>query len=578
LLKLVRFLKPYKQECILGPMFKLFEALLELILPTIMALIINNGVIANDTDYIIKMGELMICMAILGFLSATVCQYMASKASQGVGTDLRNSLVEHILGLSHSEIDEFGTSSLINRITNDINQLQLAVAMLIRLVVRAPFILFGAIVMAVILDFKLSLILIATTPFFAAILYFFINKTSPMYKIYQSKLDKLSLRISESLGGARVIRAFDTVPIEEKKFKEDNNELTYYAIAVGRVSALLNPLTSLVINISIIVLLLLGAININEGRMSPGTIIAFINYVTQVLLALIIVSNLIIIFTKAQASANRINEIFETNSSIKDSCSKLISKKDHVDEIINFKNVTFSYNKSQEMALSDINIKINKGDTIGIIGGTGSGKTTFINLIGRFYDATTGEVLIEGTKIQNYPLKELRNKISMVPQNLELFTGTIKENLLWGNEEATSEEIIKAAKIAQAHEFINELENGYDTEITRGGKNFSGGQRQRLTIARALVRKPEILILDDSSSALDFATDAKLRKAIKENSKNMTVIIVSQRVSSIKEADKIIVFDDGMIVGFGTNQELLNSCEIYREICTSQITKEEALK
>ena len=576
--KLVRYLKPYKKECILGPMFKLFEALLELILPTIMALIINNGIVAKDTDYIIKMGWVMIIMAILGYLSATVCQYMASNASQGFGTDLRNSLVEHILGLSHSEIDEFGTSSLINRITNDVNQLQLAVAMLIRLVVRAPFILFGAILMAVILDFKLSLILIGTTPFFAIILYLFIKKTSPMYKIYQSKLDKLSLRISESLGGARVIRAFATVPIEEKKFKEDNNELTLNAIAASRASALLNPLTSLVINISIIILLWIGAIHINEGSLSPGTIIAFVNYVTQVLLALIIVSNLIVLFTKAQASANRVNEILETNPSIKDPSSTLLAENFEGSEIIRFNKVSFSYNKSEEMALSDINLTINKGETIGIIGGTGSGKSTFINLIGRFYDATTGEVLIEGAKVQNYPIKELRNKISMVPQSLELFTGTIKENLLWGNEEASDEEIIKAAKIAQAHEFISELENGYDTRVTSNGKNFSGGQRQRLTIARAIVRNPEILILDDSSSALDFTTDAALRKAIKDNFKNKTFIIVSQRASAIKEADRIIVFDDGMIVGFDTHKKLLNNCEIYRQICSSQISEEEMSK
>jgi ATP-binding cassette subfamily B protein len=568
-------LKPYRKECILGPLFKLFEAILELILPTIMALIINNGVAAKNTDYIIKMGGLMIIMAILGYLSATVCQYMGSNASQGFGTNLRDSLVEHILGFSHSEIDEFGTSSLINRITNDVNQLQLAVAMLIRLVVRAPFILFGAIVMAVILDFKLSLIIIATTPFFAGILYFFIKKTSPMYNAYQKKLDKLSLTISENLGGIRVIRAFATVPLEEKKFKDDNDELTFYAIAASRAQALLNPLTSLVINLSIIILLWIGAIHINQGRLSPGTIIAFINYFTQVLLALIIVSNLIVIFTKAEASANRINEILETNSSIKDCKSKLLSEKFQSNEIIRFKEVSFSFNKSEEMALSDINIAINKGETIGIIGGTGSGKSTFINLIGRFYDVTSGEVIVDGINVKNYELNELRKKISMVPQKLELFTGTIKENLAWGDEEASDEEIIKAAKIAQAHEFIVELENGYDTKVTRGGKNFSGGQRQRLTIARAMVRNPEILILDDSSSALDFATDSALRKAIKANSKNMTVIMVSQRASSIMESDKIIVLDDGKIVGFDNHESLLDNCQIYREIYSSQISKED---
>jgi ATP-binding cassette subfamily B protein len=575
LIKLAYFLRPYKKECILGPVFKLFEAILELILPTIMALIINNGVVSRDRDYIYKMGALMLLMTILGFLSASVCQYMGSKASQGFGTNLRNKLMEHILGFSHLEMDKFGSASLINRVTNDVNQLQFAVAMLIRLVIRAPFILFGAVIMAVILDFKLSIILIATIPFFIVILYFYIRKTSPMYKVYQSKLDKLTLRISESLGGVRVIRAFAKTKEEEKKFGSDNAELTFYALNVARVSALLNPLTAFVINFAIIILLWVGAIHINSGRLSAGTIIAFINYVTQISYALIIVSNLIVIFTKAQASAKRVSEVLETQASIKGAQNTIAENVNLKDEIIRFKEVSFSYDKSSDMALSDIDIVINKGETIGIVGGTGSGKTTFINLIDRFYDVDAGEVLIQGINVKNYNLQELRNKVSIVPQSIELFNGTIRENILWGNENAKEEQIINAAKLAQADEFISRLKEGYQTLVSRGGKNFSGGQRQRLTIARAIVKNSDILILDDSSSALDFATDAALRKAIKDNLKDKTIMIVSQRASSVKEADKIVVFDDGTVVGFDKHSQLLKTCEVYREICSSQIEEKE---
>lgn len=575
MIKLAYFLRPYKKECILGPVFKLFEAILELILPTIMALIINNGVVSRDRDYIYKMGALMLLMTILGFLSASVCQYMGSKASQGFGTNLRNKLMEHILGFSHLEMDKFGSASLINRVTNDVNQLQFAVAMLIRLVIRAPFILFGAVIMAVILDFKLSIILIATIPFFIVILYFYIRKTSPMYKVYQSKLDKLTLRISESLGGVRVIRAFAKTKEEEKKFGSDNAELTFYALNVARVSALLNPLTAFVINFAIIILLWVGAIHINSGRLSAGTIIAFINYVTQISYALIIVSNLIVIFTKAQASAKRVSEVLETQASIKGAQNTIAENVNLKDEIIRFKEVSFSYDKSSDMALSDIDIVINKGETIGIVGGTGSGKTTFINLIDRFYDVDAGEVLIQGINVKNYNLQELRNKVSIVPQSIELFNGTIRENILWGNENAKEEQIINAAKLAQADEFISRLKEGYQTLVSRGGKNFSGGQRQRLTIARAIVKNSDILILDDSSSALDFATDAALRKAIKDNLKDKTIMIVSQRASSVKEADKIVVFDDGTVVGFDKHSQLLKTCEVYREICSSQIEEKE---
>ena len=573
--KLIRFLKPFKKECIVGPLFKLFEAILELILPTIMALVINNGVLTGDKSYIIKMGIIMIIMTILGFSSSLVCQRYAAYASQGVGTNLRNALFEKISSFSYIELDKFGTPSLVNRITNDVNQLQLAVAMLIRLVVRAPFIFIGAIIMAMILDLKLSLVLIGTTPIFGLILYFFISKTAPLYKKYQKKLDSLALKLRETLGGVRVIRAFTSSKYEEVSFNEYNDDLTNSGIGIVRISSLLNPITSLVMNFTILILLWMGAIHINMGSMSSGTIIAFINYVTQILYAMTVVSNLIVLFTKAEASALRINEVLETEPSIVEKENPIYKDNIESDVIVEFKNVYFSYNNTGDSALSDINIKVNKGETIGIIGGTGSGKTTFINLIGRFYDVTSGEVLVKGVNVKDYPIKRLREIIGIVPQKLELFTGTIKENLAFGNKDASLDEIIEASKIAQAYEFISNLEEKFDTKVTRGGTNFSGGQKQRLAITRALVKKPEILILDDSSSALDFATDKELRKAIRENSKDTTVFIVSQRANSLMECDKIMVFDDGIVEAIGTHKELINNSKVYKEICLSQVSKEE---
>lgn len=576
LIKLIKFLRPYKKQCIVGPLFKLFEAILELLLPTVMALVINNGVINSDKSYVLKMGGLMLFMAVLGFCSSMVCQTYACYASQGVGTDLRNTLFKHISELSYKEIDEFGPESLINRVTNDVNQLQWAVAMLIRLVVRAPFIWIGAITMAIILDFKLSLILIGTTPFFAIILYIYITKSSPIYIKYQSQLDKISLRVRENLGGVRVIRAFGGTKFEEERFKEKNDELTEIGIKLARFSAILNPMTSLIMNFSIIILLWVGGVHINAGSLNAGTIIAFINYVTQVLYASIVLSNLIVLFTKAQASAVRVNEVLETTSSIKEKETTEVLKESG-NYKIQFKNVSFRYNETGDNALQNINISIKKGETIGIIGGTGSGKTTFISLIGRFYDASSGQILIDGIDIKDYTLKDLRSKISIVAQKIELFTGTIKENLLWAKKDASDTEIIKAAKTAEAYEFISKLKNGFETAVERGGNNFSGGQKQRLTIARAILKDPDIFILDDSSSALDFQTDTNLRRNIKENSIDMTVIIVSQRATSIKDCDKIIVFDDGNIASVGKHEELIEICDIYKEIYNSQNPSKEAV-
>ncbi|MBU5425992.1 ABC transporter ATP-binding protein/permease [Tissierella pigra] len=574
--KLAVFLKPYKKECIIGPAFKLLEAILELLLPTIIALIINNGVANHDTNYVLKMGGLMLLMAILGFCSSMICQYYAARASQGFGTTLRNTLFKHISSFSHSEIDTFGTSSLINRITNDVNQLQLAVAMLIRLVIRAPFICIGAIIMAMILDFKLSLIFLAVTPIFAIILYFVISKSSPLYRKYQKKLDKMGLILRENLSGVRVIRAFARTKNEKQRFYAANDDLTESAINVGKISALLNPMTSFVMNVAIIAILWVAGFHVNTGRLSHGEIIAFVNYITQILLALMVVSNLVIIFTRASASADRINELLAITTSIKDNTEFLTNIVNNNTPSIQFTDVSFAYNNTGDMALENISITIHPGETIGLIGSTGSGKSTFTNLIPRFYDATKGNIFVDGINVKDYKLNELRNKIGIVPQNAVLFTGTIAENIRWGKQNATDEEIIIAAKIAQADEFISKLPDGYNTQVSRGGLNFSGGQKQRLTIARAVVSKPDILILDDSASALDFATDAALRKAINDISKNMTVIIVSQRVNTIKEVDKIIVLDNKHIVGTGTHKELMDNCKVYKEICLSQFSNEEA--
>ncbi|MBU5590213.1 ABC transporter ATP-binding protein/permease [Clostridium sp. MSJ-4] len=576
--KLAVFLKPYKKECIIGPAFKLLEATFELLLPTIMALIIKNGVDKHNIDYVLKMGGVMLIMAILGFCSSMICQYYAARASQGFGTTLRNTIFKHISSLSYAEIDTLGASSLINRITNDVNQLQLAVAMLIRLVIRAPFICIGAIIMSMIMDFKLSMIFLAVTPIFAFILYLVISKSSPLYLKYQEKLDKIALILRENLSGVRVIRAFARTESEKKRFYDTNDDLTKTAIHVGKISALLNPMTSFVMNAAIIAILWVAGIHINIGRLSHGEIIAFVNYITQILLALIVVSNLVIIFTKAVTSAARINEVLETSTSIQHNESQIQHVISGTVPSIQFNSVSFAYNNTGDKVLEDISVTIKPGETIGIIGSTGSGKSTFVNLIPRFYDVTEGSIFVEGINIKDYQLYKLRDKIGIVPQKSVLFTGSIAENIRWGKQNATDEEVKAAAKIAQADEFISKLPEGYNTQVSRGGLNFSGGQKQRLTIARALVSKPDILILDDSSSALDFATDVELRRAITESSKSMTVLIVSQRASTIKQADKIIVFDGRHIAGFGTHKELMNNCEVYKEICLSQLSSEEASK
>jgi ATP-binding cassette subfamily B protein len=576
LFKIAVYLKPYKKEAIIGPIFKLMEAILELILPTIVALIINNGVGNQDSAYVYRMGGLMILMSLLGFACSMVCQYYAARASQGFGTTLRNKMFRHITSLSYAELDTLGTPTLINRITNDVNQLQIAVAMLIRLVIRAPFICIGAIIMSMILDFRLSLILIAATPIFGIILYFIITRSAPLYRLYQQKLDALALVLSENLSGIRVIRAFAKRRTEKERFDASSEDLTTTAIRVSRISALLGPMTTLVVNAAIIAILWVGGIHINGGRLNQGEIIAFINYVTQILLALIVVSNLVIIFTKASSSANRVNEVLSVKVSVSEEGNVVIAEPDHAAPAISLDHVSFGYNTTGELALEDISIVINRGETVGLIGSTGSGKSTFVNLIPRFYDAVKGEVKVDGVNVKDYKLHQLREKIGIVPQKAVLFTGTIAENIRWGKKDATEEEIMEAASVAQAEEFIRKLPEGLNTQVSRGGLNLSGGQKQRLTIARAVVGKPSILILDDSSSALDFATDAALRKALKESSQEMTVLVVSQRVSTVRQADKIMVFEEGRIAGVGTHEELMRGCEEYKEICLSQLSSEES--
>ncbi|KTD87633.1 ABC transporter ATP-binding protein [Paenibacillus etheri] len=574
--KIAVYLKPYKKEAIIGPIFKLMEAILELILPTIVALIINNGVGNHDSAYVYRMGGLMVLMSLLGFGCSMVCQYYAARASQGFGTTLRNKMFKHITSLSYAELDTFGTPTLINRITNDVNQLQIAVAMLIRLVIRAPFICIGAIIMSMILDFRLSLILIAATPIFGIILYFIITRSAPLYRKYQQKLDALALVLSENLSGIRVIRAFAKRRTEKERFDASSEDLTSTAIRVSRISALLGPMTTLVVNAAIIAILWGGGIHIDGGRLSQGEIIAFINYVTQILLALVVVSNLVIIFTKASSSANRVNEVLSVKASVSEEANVVMAEPDHTASAISFDHVSFGYNTTGESALEDISVVINRGETVGLIGSTGSGKSTFVNLIPRLYDAVQGEVKVDGVNVSDYKLHQLREKIGIVPQKAVLFTGTIAENIRWGKEDATEEEIMQAASVAQAEEFIRKLPEGLNTQVSRGGLNLSGGQKQRLTIARAVVGKPSILILDDSSSALDFATDAALRKALKESSQQMTVLVVSQRVSTVRQADKIMVFEEGRIAGVGTHEELMRGCEEYKEICLSQLSSEES--
>lgn len=575
MIRLAKYLKYYKKEAIIGPFFKWMEAVFELIVPLVMARMIDVGVKNGDQDYVLKMGGIMVLLGLFGLGFAMICQYSASKASQGIGTIMRNDLMHHINTLSHGELDSIGTNSLITRLTNDVNQMQVAVAILIRLVVRAPFLVIGATVMAMLLDLKLSIIFLIVAPLVAAVLYIVMSWSIPFYKIRQKMLDKISLITRENLSGIRVIRAFSKQKVEEKRFVEASDDFTNVMIRVGKISAILNPATFVIMNGAIVAILWFGGTRVNSGVLSQGEIIAFVNYMTQISLALVVVANLVVIFTKAAASAARINEIFDLHSSLQEGEVENVEKEAGKPRV-EFRDVSFSYNNNGEYELEHIHLSVMPGETVGIIGGTGSGKSTLVNLIPRFYDVSKGEILIDGMAIQRFTFKALRKRMGIVPQRAVLFYGTVRKNMQWAKENASDAEIEKALEIAQAKEFVEKLQNGYDTLIMQGGKNLSGGQKQRLTVARALVGNPDILILDDSSSALDYATDAKLRAALRENCKDMTVFLVSQRANSIMYADKIVVMDDGRIAGIGSHKELLETCEVYREICFSQIKKEEA--
>lgn len=569
--KLGPYLKPYTKYCIIGPLCKLLEAILELYLPLMMARAIDEGAAADNSGVIWRMGWQMLGIVTLGLASALVCQYVASITSQGFGTRLRNAVFQKVTSLSHAQWDAFGTSSLVNRVTSDINQLQVAVAMLIRLVVRAPFLCIGGVIMSFAINWKLALIILAAIPLFVLVIVLVMNKTTPMYRTVQKRLDRLGLILRENLSGVRVIRAFARTKREEERFDEAADAHKQAAIRVGKLSALLNPVTQLIMNAAVLLIVWVGGVQIRAGGMTTGELIAFINYVNQILLALIVVANLVVMYTKAFASAGRVLEVLETEPSIRDGAGA--QEKAEAPAVV-FDHVRFSYHGG-ESALEDISFSVPKGAVVGIIGGTGAGKSTLIQLMLRFYDVDCGRVLLNGADVRDYPLDTLRRKIGLVPQAVELFEGTIADNIRWGKRGATDEEVRDAARMAQAAEFIEQKTMQYDAPVERAGVNLSGGQRQRLTIARALVRRPEILILDDASSALDYATDAALRRAIRTAAEGMTVFMVSQRVSAVRQADMILVMDDGRLSGVGTHEQLLQTCPVYQEICASQEKKGE---
>ena len=580
MLKFARFLKQFKKEVLIGPVFKLTEAVFELIVPLVMAQIIDVGIANGDRGYVLRMGGVMVLLGLVGLGCALICQYCAARASQGFGTVLRSEMFRHINTLSHGEIDQIGTPSLITRITNDVNQLQLAVAMLIRLVVRAPFLVIGATVMALLLDWKLACIFFVAAPLMALVLYLVMSRSIPFYRIIQKKLDRISLITRENLSGVRVIRAFSRQEKEKERFAQASEDQMSTSIAVGRISALLNPLTSAIINLAIAAVIWFGGFRVDAGGMTQGEVIAFVNYLNQILLAMIVVANLVVIFTKAAASATRVDEVLELHPSIVNRVSRPAQKVEGSPEIA-FDAVSFAYPDAGAYSLSDISFTVARGQTLGIIGGTGCGKSTLVNLIPRFYEVSEGSIKVDGVDVRDYPMEQLRGKVGIVPQRAVLFSGTLRQNMQWRKQDATDEEIWQALETAQAASFVRKMPDGLDSVILQGGKNLSGGQKQRLTIARALVGEPEILILDDSASALDFATDAALRQAIAKFSagrgNRMTTIIVSQRANTVRYADQIVVLDDGKAAGIGTHEQLLESCQTYREIYWSQNERQEAV-
>lgn len=583
--KLLRYLKAYRKESIIAPLFKMLEASFELFVPLVIAKVVDIGIPNEDFGYIARMGILLILLGIIGLTCSLTAQYFSAKAAVGFGTALRSDLFAHINSLSYEEIDKTGTSTLITRMTNDINQIQSGVNLVLRLFLRSPFIVFGAMVMAFTIDIKAALVFVVAIPLLAVVVFGIMAASIPLYKKVQKQLDKVLLITRENLTGVRVIRSVCRQEHEKETFEEANSSLMNLQVFVGRISAFLNPVTYIIVNVALLALVWIGALQVDSGIITQGEVIALVNYMSQILVELIKLANLIINITKSLACANRINEVFDLEPSVKDIASDNTENTSHMvytnsatssaDEAVAFRNVSFAYCGSKEYSLENIDFTVKKGETIGIIGGTGSGKSTLVNLLPRFYDVQEGEVLISGKNVKEFALADLRKKFGIVPQRAVLFKGTIKENIRYGKEDATDEEILKALETAQALDFVQKKKDGLDSFVEQGGSNLSGGQKQRLTIARALVSNPEFLILDDSASALDFATDAALRKAIRQNTENCTVFLVSQRATTIKDADKILVLDDGQLAGCGTHKELLSSCDVYREICLSQLSKEE---
>ena len=578
--KLLKYLKDYKLESVIGPLFKMLEASFELFVPLVMANIIDTGIKNADQPYIWKMCGMLILLAAIGLTCSLTAQYFSAKAAVGFGTALRNDLFRHINSLSYREIDTIGTSTLITRMTSDINQVQSGVNLVLRLFLRSPFIVFGAMIMAFQVNVRAALIFVVAIPLLSIVVFGILLISMPLYKKVQKQLDQVLLTTRENLLGARVVRAFNRQQDEMKKFDEENSLLVNSQVFVGKISALMNPVTYVIVNGATIILIWTGAWQVEGGIITQGAVVALVNYMSQILVELVKLANLIITISKSLACANRISAVFEETSSIEDKADAAVLAANAGDAQeqpakVEFASMDFAYAGSSENALSQISFRAMRGQTIGIIGGTGSGKSTLVNLIPRFYDATGGRVLVDGVNVKDMPLQALREKIGIVPQKAVLFKGTLRDNIRWGKPDATDEEIYHALEIAQARDFVDSKDEGLDLMIQQGGKNLSGGQKQRLTIARALVRNPEILVLDDSASALDFATDAALRKAIRENTKDMTVFLVSQRATTIKNADQILVLDDGNLVGRGTHKELLDTCEVYREICFSQLSEKE---
>ncbi len=572
--RLARFLKNYKIQSIFGPLFKLIEACFELAVPLIMADIIDTGIKNEDSSYILWRAGLLVLLGVLGLTCSLTAQYFAAKASVGFGKELRSALFKHINTLSYAEIDRLGSHTLVTRMTSDINQAQTGVNMVLRLFLRSPFIVLGSVIMAFTISVKLTLIFLIMSPALAFVIYKIMSATIPRFKKVQSTLDKANLQTSENLTGTRVVRAFSRQKDEQEEFEKNTEQLRIMQITAGRISAVMNPATYVLVNLSIAAILWFGGKSVDTGSITQGEVIALLNYMNQILLALLAVALLVTNITRMYACASRINEVFDVHTSVSDEGNTAVPE-DKSAPRVEFRNVSFCYAGSGENTLDDITFAVQKGETVGIIGGTGAGKSSVINLIPRFYDATSGSVLVDGTDVKLYPFSQLRGKIGIVPQKAVLFKGTVRENMRWRDENATDEQIWNALEIAQAKDFILQKQGQLDYGILQQGKNLSGGQRQRLTIARALVGDPEILILDDSASALDLATDAALRRSIAEKTEGMTVFIVSQRISSIRSADKIIVLDDGRIAGMGTHMQLYKTCEVYKEICLSQLSEKE---